>query len=472
MASLHARIAEVIESQFADIAENQPELLARHCAEAGLTEKAVGLWGQAAERSEARSALVEAVEQFKHALNQIATLPPTPALRREQIKLQVALITPLLHLRGYAAPEPKAAAVRARVLIEQAEGLGEPLEDPLLLFSVLYAIITAAIVESKGHVARNLSAQFLALAEDHGTTVMLPLAFRLIGTSLLWTGHIAESRDYLDRAIALYDPVVHRPLATRFGTDVGVAALSYRSRALWMLGYPEAALADADQVLSEAREIGQATSLMFALMQVSFTYICCGHYAAANTSIDELLTLANDKDAALWNALGLLLRGWSLADTHRAFEAVQTIASGMTALRLTGAGFWKPLSFVCLTSSYAELGQFDDAWRCFTEAIDAVDGERWWEAEVHRVAGETALASPNPDVVKAEAYFENALAVARKQQAKSFELRTAVSVARFWRDQGKRNEARDLLTPIYGWFTEGFETRDLKKAKVLLNELA
>ena len=127
---------------------------------------------------------------------------------------------------------------------------------------------------------------------------------------------------------------------------------------------------------------------------------------------------------------------------------------------------------LCLTSSYAELGQFDDAWRCFTEAIDAVDGERWWEAEVHRVAGETALASPNPDVVKAEAHFENALAVARKQQAKSFELRTAVSVARFWRDQGKRNEARDLLTPIYGWFTEGFETRDLKKAKVLLNELA
>ena len=133
-----------------------------------------------------------------------------------------------------------------------------------------------------------------------------------------------------------------------------------------------------------------------------------------------------------------------------------------------------PLNFACLTKAYAELGQFDNAWRCIAEAIAAVERneERWWEAEVHRVAGETALASPNPDVMKAEAHFKNALAVAQKQQAKSFELRTAVSVARFWRDQGKRNEARDLLTPIYGWFTEGFETRDLKKAKVLLNELA
>jgi predicted ATPase len=241
-----------------------------------------------------------------------------------------------------------------------------------------------------------------------------------------------------------------------------------------MLGYPEAALADVDQALSEAREIGQAGGVMYALMQASFTYICCGHFAAANTSIDELVNLANDKDAALWNALGMLLRGWSLADTHRAFEAVQTITSGITALQSTGAGFWKPLGFVCLTSSYAELGQFDDAWRCIAEAIDAVERneERWWEAEVHRVAGETALASPNPDVVKAEVHFKNALAVARNQQAKSFELRAAMSMARLWCDQGKRDEARNLLAPVYGWFTEGFDTRDLKEAKALLNELA
>ena len=150
--ALHARIAETLESQFAEIAENQPELLARHCTEAGLIEKAAGLWGKAGQRSLERSALVEAAEQLTRALDQIATLPATPALRREQIKLQVALITPLIHVKGYAAPETKAAAEQARLLIEQAEALGEPPEDPLLLFSVLYGFWVANYVAFNGDV--------------------------------------------------------------------------------------------------------------------------------------------------------------------------------------------------------------------------------------------------------------------------------------------------------------------------------
>src|SRR6516225_5532751 len=241
--ALHARIAEAIESQFADMAENQPELLARHCAEAGLTEKAVGLWGQAAERSEARSALVEAAEHFKHALKQIATLPATPARRRDEIKLQVALITPLIHVRGYSAPETKAAAERARLLIEQAEGMGEPQEDPLLLFSVLYGFWVANLVAFNGDVICDLAAQFLALAKKQGTTAPRMNGHRMMGTSLMLTGDIVEGRAHYDQAIALYDPVEHRPLATRFGQDVGVATLSFRSLSLWLLGYPEAALA-------------------------------------------------------------------------------------------------------------------------------------------------------------------------------------------------------------------------------------
>ena len=168
--ALHARIAETLESQFAEIAENQPELLARHCTEAGLIEKAAGLWGKAGQRSLARSALVEAVAQLTRALDQIAALPSTPALRREQIKLQVALITALMHVKGYAAPETKAAAERARLLIEQAEALGEPPEDPLLLFSVLYGFWVANFVAFNGDVVRELAAQFLALAEKQRAT--------------------------------------------------------------------------------------------------------------------------------------------------------------------------------------------------------------------------------------------------------------------------------------------------------------
>ena len=193
--------------------------------------------------------------------------PCPPRLRcvAKQIKLQVALITPLIHVKGYAAPETKAAAERARLLIEQAEALGEPPEDPLLLFSVLYGFWVANYVAFNGDVLRELAAQFLALAEKQGATVPLMIGHRLMGTSLLFTGDIAEGRAHFDQAIALYDPAEHRPLATRFGQDVRVAILCYRSLALWLLGYPEAALADADHALKDAREIGQAATLMYAL---------------------------------------------------------------------------------------------------------------------------------------------------------------------------------------------------------------
>ena len=200
--ALHARIAETLESQFPDIAESQPELLARHCTEAGLIEKAVGKAGQ---RSLERSALVEAVQQFTRALDQIATLPATPALRREEIKLQVALITPLIHLKGFAAPETKAAAERARLLIQQAEAVGEPPEDPLLLLTVLYSFWVANFVAFNGNVMRELATHFLALAEKQGTATPLMIGHRLMGTSLLLTGEIAKGRAHYDQAIALYD---------------------------------------------------------------------------------------------------------------------------------------------------------------------------------------------------------------------------------------------------------------------------
>jgi class 3 adenylate cyclase/predicted ATPase len=471
--ALHARIAETLESQFADIAESQQELLAHHCTEAGLIEKAAGLWGKAGQRSLDRSALVEAAAQFTRALEQIATMPGTAALRREQIKLQVALITPLIHVKGYAAAETKAAAEQARLLIEQAEALGEPPEDPLLLFSVLYAVWVANYIAFNGDVMRELAAQFLALAEKHGATVPLMVGHRVMGITLMETGDVAQSRTHYNQAIALYDPAEHRPLATRFGQDLRVAPLSYRSRALWLLGYPEAALADTDQAISNAREIGQAATLMYALGNAPFTYFECGNYAKAMAVVDELATLADEKGAVFWKARGLSLQGSLLALTGKASDAVLMITSGVTAIRSTGATLKLPIHLGHFARAHADLGHFDEAWRCIGDTMTAVETtkEKWCEAEVHRVAGEIALKSPVPDATKAQAYFERALAVARAQQAKSWELRAATSLARLWRDQGKRDEAHDLLAPVYGWFTEGFDTLDLKEAKALLNEL-
>jgi predicted ATPase len=472
--ALHARIAELLEGQFAEIAESQPELLARHCTEAGLTEKAMRLWGKAGQRSMARSAYVEAVEQLTRALAQVASLPATPALRREQIKLQVALITPVMSVKGAAAPETKAAAERARLLIEQAEALGEPPEDPLLLFSVLFGFWVANHVAFNANISRELAAQFLTLAEKQGAAVPLMIGHRIIGTALLFTGDIAGALAHFDQSLEHYDAAEHRSLAARFGGDVRVANLTYRALARWLLGYPEAALADADQALKEAREFGQAATLMYALALPSYTLILCGSYDEAGARIDELLALADEKVAMFRKAEGMMLKGSLLTSIGKCSDAVEVIACGITAWRSTGATVWLPLILSYLARAYAVLGQFDDALRSIGDAMTLVQTtkESGCEAEVNRIAGEVALNSPEPDAAKAEVYFERALAIARKQQAKSWELSAAMSMARLWRDQGKREEARDLLASVFGWFTEGFDTLNLKEAKALLNALA
>jgi class 3 adenylate cyclase/predicted ATPase len=470
--ALHARIAETLENKFADIVESQPQLLARHCTDAGLIEKAAGLWGKAGQRSLGRSALVEALEQFTRGLDQIATLPGTPALRREQIRLQVALITPLIHVKGYAAPEAKAAAERAHLLIEQAEALGEALEDPLSLFSVLYSFWVAKFVAFDGEAALQLATQFLKAAERQGATVPTMIGHRLMGMSLIYVGKIAEGRAHVDLAISLYDPALHRAVAMRFGQDVRTSIQCYRSLALWLLGYPEASLADAGNAIKDAHEIGHAAALMYALTHSTmFVHIPCGNYAVAKAQLDELYALASKKGASLWKSTAILGQGCLVVLTGNATASIQKITSGLTLWRSTGATAWVPFLFSYLTTAYAELGQFDDAWRCISEAMAAIETtkEKWWEAEVNRVAGEVAVSERN--TTKADAYFEHALTIARKQQAKSWELRAAMSMARLWRDQGKREEARDLLAPVYGWFTEGFDTLDLKEAKVLLEQL-
>ena len=264
--ALHARIAEILESQFAEIAENQPDLLARHCTDAGQIERAVELWGKAGQRSLERSALVEAFTQFKQGLDLIARLPATAALRRQQIKLQVALINPVIHIRGYGAPETKEAIERAHALIERAEALGEPPDDPLLLFSVLHGFWLAAYVIFNSNRVRELAAQFQALAEKQRAPVPRMIAHRTMGISLLECGEFARSREQFDRAFALYNPVAHRPVAYQFSNDSKVMILAYRARVLWLLGYPAVALMEAEEALIYAREIGQTSAVMFALL--------------------------------------------------------------------------------------------------------------------------------------------------------------------------------------------------------------
>ena len=295
-----------------------------------------------------------------------------------------------------------------------------------------------------------------------------------MGLSLLCTGKIVEGRAHYNHALALYAPAEHRQLATRFGQDVAVATLAFRSLASWMLGYPMAALADTEQAISNAREIDQAATLMYALAVASFVPVLCGSYTTAKALLDELLPLAEDKGTSWWKAFGMMEQGWLLALTGKTSDAAPLIASGITLFRSIGSTYWLPTYLPHLAMAYAELGEFDDASCCLSEAMTAVErtGESWFEAEVHRIAGEIALKLPLANPAKAQTHFERALDVSRQQQAKSWELRAAMSMARLWHSQGKPQQARELLAPVYGWFTEGFDTRDLKEAKALLAALA
>ena len=213
---------------------------------------------------------------------------------------------------------------------------------------------------------------------------------------------------------------------------------------------------------------------MLALLYASFIHTFCGNYATATALVNEVTTLADEKGSLITKAIGALVQAEILALNDNTTAALQSNIDGLNAYRSTGQTIFIPMYLSWLARTYAKLRKFDEAWGCIGEAMTAIETrkETWCEAEVNRIAGEIALKSPEQDVAKAETYFERALAVARQQHAKSWELRAAMSTARLWRDQGKRDEARDLLAPVYGWFTEGFDTLDLKEAKALLDELA
>jgi predicted ATPase len=317
-------------------------------------------------------------------------------------------------------------------------------------FSVLYGFWAANSAVVNSDATCDLAAQFLALAEKQGATGLVLSGHRILGTSLLASGDIASGRAHLDQAIALYDPAEHHPLATRFGQDVEVAILCYRSWALWLLGYPAAALRDVDAALKMAREIGQAATLMYALFHLAITQVFCGNQVAAGAQSQEQVTLAEEKGSPFWKATGKMNHGSVLALTGRASDAIEILNTGIVGYRATQSNTWLTFHLPHLAHAHAELGQFERARHYISEAMNLVETskEKWCEAEVHRSAGEIELMSPEADTAKAEAHFERALAIALAQQAKSWELRAATGMARLWQGQGKRDEARELLAPI------------------------
>jgi predicted ATPase len=462
----HQRITQVLEEQFPEIAEAQPELLAHHCTEAGLVEPAVGYWQRAGERSTARSAYVETAAHLTKGLAVLQTLPDTPTRAQREVDMQITLGQALGVTQGRGAPEVGHAYARARELCHQVGNTPQ-------LFRVLGGLSGFYQVRGEFQTARELREQCLALAQHQHDAARLIAAHAEMGVLLFFLGEFVPARAHLEQALALSGPQQDRALTLHAGEDTRVYCLGYMARILWYLGYPGQALTRSHEMLTYAQELSHTYSLSRALYYAALLHEGRREWSAAQERAEAALTIATEQGFGHSVGVATVSRGQALAAQGQGEAGIAQMHQGLAAIRATGQGLGLSRFLAKLASAYGGIGQAEEGLCLLAEALAWVDttGERFYEAEVYRIKGELLLRQAVPDAPQVEACFQQALAVARHQQARSWELRAAMSLARLWQQQGKRAEARELLAPIYGWFTEGFDTADLQEAKALLDAL-
>jgi predicted ATPase len=462
----HQRIAQVLEEQFPETVEGQPELLAHHYTEAGLIEQAVGYWYKAGQSAVRRSAHVEALAHLRQGLALLQTLPETPERSRQELLLLIALGTSLRATQSFAIPEIQATYTRARQLCQH-------LDNPQQLFPVLRGLHGYYNVRPELQTAHALGEQLLALAQHVQDAVMLMMAHRALGLTLFWQGAPAAAHTHFVQVIPLYDPKQHRTLAFLYGEDVGVYCRTQAAWALWSLGYPDQGLTQSQEAVTLAQQLAHPHNLSFALIGAAMFHQFRRDVRCTQERAEAAMTLAKEQGFPFWMANGTLLRGWVLVQQGQAQEGMAQITHGLMTYRATGAEIARPYYLALLAEAHGTLGEPEAGLAVLTEALTLVDttGERWCESEIYRLKGELLLQQSSDNQAEVENCFQQAISIARSQQAKSLELRATTSLARLWQQQGKRQDAHDLLEPVYGWFTEGFDTADLKDAKALLHEL-
>jgi len=466
---LHARIARALEERFPGTAEREPELLAHHCAEAGLAEAAAAYRHQAGRRAMARSALAEAVAQLRAGLDTLAGLPDEPERRRLEFDLQLALATALIAASGYGAPETGVAFARARELCR-----GE--DDPHRLFPVLNGQVLFHALRGEPRAAHATAAEMLERAERSGEDALLIPAHRAASLACWHFGRFAAMRAHAERVLALYDPARHRGLASLYGFDQRAVALAHLTLALLVLGHPDQARRRGAELLAWARDLRHPNSLAQALHMLCHFHIAARDSAAARQTAEEQIALAAERGLPFFLGHGRLFRGLALVAQDLHEDGLADVERGRAELLacgtlIQGAGAAAEGE---VAAAHAQAGHLQEALRWTTEACATMDQAPsfWKNAEKHRCRGEVLLMFPEPDWAGAEACFRRAVEIARPQGARWWELRAAVSLARLLRDRGRRAEARDLLAPVYGWFTEGFDLPDLREAGALLEALA
>jgi class 3 adenylate cyclase/predicted ATPase len=459
---LHAQIAEAFEIHFPEIMDTQPELLAQHYAEAGLVEKSVAAWGKAGHRSVARSAMAEAAAQFQKGLEQLALLPDNRNRQQRELELRNALGAVLRAVKGQAAAETGRAYARARELWEQ-------LGSPSGFVQVPYGQSLYHMVRGELNLALRLDEDLLRLSRQRNDSVGLVLGHAASGRDLMLVGRFALSRSHLEEALAVYDPISHRSLLHQGGPQG--ASQAYLGNVLFCLGFPDRALAHSKDAIAEARKLAHPPSLAVNLTISSRLLSLIGDNAFLGDCADELVAIATEQGFAYWGAQGTIYRGLVKVRTGDVTEGISLLRSGSAAYRATGAVAWMPHYIALLASACEIAGQIDEAVTLLDDALQIVGrtGERWLAAEINRHKGLLLVQQGHAEA--AEELYCEALGIAKAQEAKLWELRASVALAQLRCDQGRRAEAFDLLAPVYGWFREGFDTPDLKEAKILLDEL-
>jgi predicted ATPase len=354
----------------------------------------------------------------------------------------------------------------------RAHQLCQQVGDTPQRFAALMGIGTFYMASGRLQAAHELREQLLALAQRQQDPALLLHAHLGLGTILLWRGEVVQAHVHLEQGIRLYDAQpIHSPAFA--GDDPGVCGRRLAALALWCLGYPEQGVQRSHEALTLARDLAHPFSLVFALSHGAMFHQCRREAQATRERAEAALALAREQGFPRWEAWGTVLRGWALVEQGQAAEGIVQIRQGVTAWQAAGQELGRPFFLAGLAEAYGKAGQTEAGLAVLAEALAVVEktGERCWEAEVHRLQGELLLARTIPEVQPAEACLQQALAVARRQQAKSLELRAALHLSRLWQQQGQRAAARELLAPIYDWFTEGFDTVDLQEARALLDEL-
>jgi class 3 adenylate cyclase/predicted ATPase len=461
----HRRVVQVLEQQFPDVVTAEPERLAQHCVSAGFAQRGAEYWLIAARQSLARSAMAEAAAQFQKGLDQLALLPDTPERRRQELEFTSALGAALLAVKGQAAPETGRAYARAQELWEQLDCPSEFLQVP-------YGRSRYHAVRGELDVAQRLDEALLRLSRERNDPAMLVLGHMSLGRNLLSVGRFAQSRSHLEKALALYDPNSHRSLVHQVGFHPHVSSQAYLGVLLFCLGLPKQALAQSSRAIAEARRLAHPTSLAVSLTLGSLPLWLVGDNAALDERAEELIALATEHGFPLWRAQGSIFRGWVKLKGGDVPEGISLLRAGTSAYRGTGAVAWLPYYTDLLAAACEIACEIETGLTLLEDALQVVErtGERWFEVELTRHKGQLLLRQEHSEA--AEELYRKALTIAKEQGGKWWELRASTSLARLWRDQGKRTEARELLAPIYGWFTEGFDTPDLKEAKALLEELS